>query len=222
MSMSDRIGGRPVQRGLPVPYLVPYWGEGPVIVDKIRRTRTAAGHWRVSFPDEQPSDRDAAGALWTRVSSVEQPAIAEMGRVHPHRQRDCMLTPRCQVCGHTLTADPMPWVLPLTEIATARRREGRFLTITPPTCLSCAAVARRLCPALRRVGSRLYTVRSYQPWGVVGMATSHDTLIAMSMNQPAKPRWIGYHQTAELDQVIAEQLIVELLEFDVVDDIAAN
>ncbi|MFC0108271.1 hypothetical protein [Kibdelosporangium aridum] len=40
--MSDRIAGRPVQRGLPVPYLVPYWGEGPVIVDEIRRTRTAA------------------------------------------------------------------------------------------------------------------------------------------------------------------------------------
>jgi hypothetical protein len=34
-------------------------------------------------------------------------------------------------------------------------------------------------------------------------------------------RWVGYHQTAQLHQVIAEQLIVELLEFDVVDDVPA-
>jgi hypothetical protein len=217
--MSDRISGRPVQRGLPVPYLVPYQGEGLIVVDKLRRTRTADGHWRVSFTDEQTSDRDAAGALWTRMASVEQPTFADMGKVHPHRQRECMLTPCCQVCGDMLAADAVPWLVPLTE--TARPSGDQFLTATPPTCLSCASVARRLCPALRGAGSRLNIVRSYRPWGVIGMDTDHDTLIAVSMNMPPKLRWVGYHQTAQLHQVIAEQLIVELLEFDVVDDVPA-
>jgi hypothetical protein len=222
VTMSDRIGGRPMQRGLPVPYLVPFWGEGPLVIDKISRTRTADGHWRVSFPDEQPSDRDAAGALWTRVASVEQPTIADMGKVHPHRQRDCMLTPRCQVCGDTLAADAVPWLVPLTETATDRPGGDRFLTATPPTCWSCATVARRLCPALRGAGSRLHTVRSCRPWGVIGMGTDIETLVAISMDKPPKPRWVGYHQTAQLDQVVAEQLIVELLEFDVVNDTVAR
>ncbi len=202
-----------------MPYLVPFWGEEPVVVHAIQRVRCPDGHWRVSYPDEQPGDRDAAGALWTRMTSVEQPTIAEMGQVHSHRQRDCMLTPRCQVCGDMLPPDAVPWVVPLTEVEHTGPGEDQFLTATPPTCLSCAAVARRLCPLLRSAGSRLYTVRSYRPWGVIGTDASIATLGELVLNKPIKPRWIGYHQTAELHQAIAEQLIVQLLKADVIDDV---
>jgi hypothetical protein len=215
------VEARPRYRGLPVPYLVPVDDERLHGDDQLRfAVDHDGGLSHVAFVDEQPGDRDADGVLWIRVTPTSGSSTAEMGKVHARRQRECMLTPACQVCSAPLPAGAVPWVLPLTEM-TRLRPDGTLRTPTPPTCLDCAEVSRRLCPLLRRDGSRLYLVRAHRPWGVIGAERGGAASVAALLGT-ARPQWIPYADTARTGRTIAEQMILELASLEHVDDVPPN
>uniref|UniRef100_UPI003F4980D5 hypothetical protein n=1 Tax=Amycolatopsis sp. CA-096443 TaxID=3239919 RepID=UPI003F4980D5 len=218
VSLPDPLAARPRHCGLPVPHLAPFADEQMHGDDRLRFTVAPDGTLgQVGFVDEVPGDRDAQGVLWIRMTPSAGATAAEMGRVHPRRQRECMSGPACQVCGMTLTAEAIPWVLPLSEIPAS----GMVRTATPPTCLDCAGASRRLCPLLRRAGSRLCLVRGFRPWGVIGSERGGAATIA-AVTGSVRPSWFPYTDTAALGRVIAEQLIVELTDLDTVDEIPAR
>lgn len=218
MNLPDSLAARPRHRGLPVPHLAPFFDEHLHGDDHLRFAVGPDGALGgIRYVDEMPDDRDARGVLWIRMTPSAGATVAEMGKVHPHRQRECMLAPACQVCATPLPADAVPWVLPLPEIANVPAG-AMVRTATPPTCLACAGRSRQLCPLLRRAGSRLCIVRGFSAWGVSGCERGGAATVA-ALTGTARPRWIPYTDTATLGRVIAEQLVVELADLEQVDEI---
>ncbi len=215
------VDARPRFRRLPVPYVVPWTGETgfePLMVIG----RDEAGVQRVRLKDETPDDRDEHGVLWCRTFP-RTGDVPQMGDVHDRRQRVCMLTPRCQVCGRDLDPTAVPWLLSSTEMATMRAG-GRRLTPTPPTCLDCVPPSRRLCPTLREAGSTLLTVHEVRPWGVSGIVhtTAADAAAMRMWVQMRRKRWVGFGDTERLALTIAQELVVYIGDYDVVDVCAAQ
>lgn len=120
---------------------------------------------RVRYLDEHPSDW-FMDVLWTRerIGKNGEPIFAQ---VHARRQRQCMLRPRCQVCGERLPTTNIPWLLPAGEFKGFANMDT-VTTMTPPTCEPCQTVAWRLCPHLKREDVVRLSVHSVTPWGVHG------------------------------------------------------
>ncbi|MGW1752374.1 hypothetical protein ACWCRD_43630 [Streptomyces sp. NPDC002092] len=124
---------------------------------------------RVAYGDEMPADRDAQGVLWARQAHAPDEGMPLFGKIHSVRQRHAMLHLLCQICGQEPdeNTDGVLWLLP-TVPGQLPEDDGSGITTTyPPVCRSCARLAIRQCPPLRRAHAML-RVRDVQVHGVSG------------------------------------------------------
>ncbi|MEU3602214.1 NUDIX hydrolase [Streptomyces sp. NPDC006798] len=142
-------GPHPLPRfhGRVVPWVTPWSGAPnlaePLALDPVRR--------RIVYTDETVHDRTDDGVLLARGRGRRATDVA--GRplyeqLDPRRQRKATARLLCQICGHRPPPHPHGplWLLPDDD---GRLPEGE-LTVTPPVCPSCAALAVDQCPALLR------------------------------------------------------------------------
>lgn len=159
--------GRPMHKGLPVPWVARWSTERPTAAaDFVRETLLAPDgslSLRLRYADQRPGDRDRFGVLWYRAASqtIGEPEFAQ---VHPHRQRDAMDHPRCQVCGRRLRIEDAVWMLAGKEIDS--EGTGAAMTGQPPLCEPCVEVSVTYCPHLRSGARDAYRAASHTPIGV--------------------------------------------------------
>ena len=157
-------------------------------------------------PDHD-ENRDERGVLWAR-DRQDRSGWPEFGQVNALRQRACMLERLCQVCGQPITESPIRWLMGPQHLYTV---QGRYVTMSPPTCERCAELSKELCPHLSTKGSRLLLVQRYEIWGVYGEAVwfeagdvvRSDPHAGISFANPDHP----------LSGVLAKQLLVSFTDF---------
>ncbi|MFE0422328.1 hypothetical protein [Streptomyces sp. NPDC058953] len=154
--------------GRVVPWVTPWSGAPnlaePVVLDPVRR--------RIAYADESVYDRADDGVLLARgrgrraTDAGGHPLYEQMD---PRRQRRATDRLLCQVCGRRPSPHPegLLWLL-----AGTRLPEGE-LTVTPPVCPPCAALAVEQCPALGRSHVAV-RVRYPRAWGYRGVLHSPD------------------------------------------------
>jgi hypothetical protein len=156
-------------------------------------------------PDDQ-RDRDEQGVLWSR-DGQDRSGFPEFGQVNALRQRTSMLERLCQVCGKKIEDQPIHWLMGPNHLYQV---EGRYVTMSPPTCSACVSVSKSLCPHLSAQGSRLLLVARYEVWGVYGEATWLENG-AMRRNSHAAVSYANPEHP--LCGVLAKQLLVSFTEF---------
>lgn len=197
--------GTPTFKGHPVPWVTKWSGER--VEREGLHVVAEPGGFALAYEEPGPFDRDSLGALWLRDAPGRrgEPLFAQ---VHAGRHRQCMVGPRCQVCGRRLPEEEIPWLFPAGLWAAG---EPERLTVTPPTCLACWSLAERLCPHLRRGGVVRVVVERRELWGVVG-----DLYVPVEergvRRTEVRPRsWVAFTDRPALRLTLAKQLAVRLL-----------
>lgn len=207
--------GRPVYRGLPVPWAARWTGE----VDLTPlHGRVAAGRYWVSLgnADAHPegvaaglmAGRDEHGVLWHADRDAPGSGEPQFRQLHARRQRACMAERRCQVCGRHFGA------LPTTFLEAAAKLPADpaapFVTDTAPTCLTCEPVALRRCPAQRRTPRVLVTATTFEPYAVYG------DLLGPALDGGIRYQVLGRIfplGDRRLTRVVAKQLLVRITDY---------
>lgn len=159
----------------------------------------------IGYDDELTTDRDQHGVLWMQTASRQGRGRPEFARVHPLRQRRAMDLLLCQVCGGPAdrSEDGVLWLLRDHRGDWPSWPEGMAST-EPPVCRPCIAVARRLCPALRR-GAVAVRVRQSPIAGVRGALYRRGVLVPVT----ARADNLAYDDPS-VRRVLASALIREL------------
>lgn len=218
MTDTDERTGRPLYRGLPVPWVTRWSGEVPTDPDKIY-PQISESYARIAYRDEIPSDRDEHGVLWIRegLTRTGEPVFKA---VHSRRQRACWTRRRCQVCGQPFPAgQPLTWIEAVSDGSTIVNSAEPFVTTAAPTCRACATVAAKMCPHLRGGKIELLEIRRFRPWGVYG-----DILNLNPLAKGDPPVWsfahhVPFDNSGLLDVTWAKQLVVEIQEYTVAEEI---
>jgi hypothetical protein len=147
------MAGRPlptVGRGGVVPYVTSWSEEAKQPAAIILRSSMGIG-FGIAYADENSTDRDRDGVLWTRRTLRQGHGRPQFGKVHSLRQRRAMRRLLCQVCAQPAdrTEDGVLWLLP-DYYSEAEGWPENYDLAEPPVCLACVPVATRLCPALRK------------------------------------------------------------------------
>ncbi|WP_282703822.1 hypothetical protein [Streptomyces sp. CC219B] len=158
-SEADRAGA-----AVTVPWVALWEGESRV---EPLRCDPASGFLR--YAQEEPEDRDEHGVLWMRHIGPQGQGRPLFSQTHSRRQRQCMVSSLCQICGERIEPEDgrLPWLLPAREYGS--RPKLVHTTGTPPTCRSCWAPAVELCPHLRTEGAKTLSVGKVVHWGVAGL-----------------------------------------------------
>ncbi|MFD7896347.1 hypothetical protein [Streptomyces sp. NPDC059743] len=166
----------------------------------------------IAYVDEGPYERDDLGVLWKRVGISPGKGRPEFGNVHFLRQRRAMRKLLCQICGgpSDRTDDGTLWVVGEDADYPELHKPG-YVTTHPPLCVPCAATSVGACPHLRKRYVAL-RVRTFVVAGVHGALYQPGGLspVAYDAGGVAFESW-------RLNWVLAGQLIMELMEFTVVD-----
>jgi hypothetical protein len=157
------------------------------------------GQLRLSYEDERPEDR-IDGVLWMRENSSPGFGDPLWREIHSHRQRQCQVEGRCQVCGELM--DPLLWLIPTLLLT---RSKDSLITEVAPTCVDCVEKALLLCPALHRSNTILCEVFNYRPHSVFG-----DTVYASRGGGMRHLQGDVELHGAGIHHVMARQMIVEL------------
>ncbi|MGH3760516.1 hypothetical protein [Actinophytocola sp.] len=167
----------------------------------------------IAYPDETLTDRDQRGVLWTRTTSRPGEGRPEFGKVHPLRQRRAMRRLLCQVCATPADHDARGvfWLLN-DHPEDWPNWPDAVVTTHPPTCLACARMAVRLCPALRRSHTAVRVGRS-TVCGVFGTRYRADYLYA----KPSGPESFVPYEDPTIRWTCAGQLVRELTDCTVTD-----
>jgi hypothetical protein len=153
----------------------------------------------VVYPHETPEDRVLDGYLWQREGDSRGVGEPEWTEVHSHRQLECMIGPRCQVCGR-LIEGKVTWLHPIWSLR-AETKKGRITTATPPTCRDCIPVAQSMCPHLQARGSTALEVTGYRPHAIFGEVWD------------GRQRFLGELPLERGLWVLGKQLVVEIYDF---------
>ena len=216
MSETSTRTRRPLHywKGVPVPFITcweqevrgAYSGSGNKGA-QIKMVGTAPGGLlRVSYSDEWPYDRDAHGVLWQRYPIAMYRGDPHFAKVHPSRQRRCMVRRLCQVCGNPSDHNADGWLWLITHEDSDRIRAGgepRVRTANPPVCEPCSVKARALCPHLLK-GNALVRAGSVTDWGVYGLKATPDGASAghtVAYDDPARIQIIAGQQLVILDHL---------------------
>ena len=212
----DDVTGRPLWKGLPVPWIAWWSGEGNTppyddmawAVDDTGQqhmaysTTEVYNHplgWRPAFN----AQRDDLGLLWFKLMPDRQdtgtPGFAAL---HAERQRDCMIGRRCQVCGQHFGPAPTTFLV----AAEAMRVPGSaFYTMTAPTCTTCIPVAMRTCPEQRKVPRSIVTAHRYEPTYVlcdIYTPTGKQSTERLALDDP------------KLSRALVKQIGIRIHEYD--------
>ncbi|GGV62924.1 hypothetical protein GCM10010277_68640 [Streptomyces longisporoflavus] len=201
-----------------VPYITAREGEEADSFLALRASFDEAGRSRLAYWDEIPADRDVRGVLWARVSQAigadRLPAgVPKWRLVHPARQRECMLTLRCQVCVDDART-------PEGILFLESKRDGipaastTIRTAQPPLCRRHARVAAQRCPYLAAHGHIALLAQSAPLYGVIG--TPHAYTVNGVKVLAADDVPLRYGDPA-LRWFLASQLVRTLRSFRVVD-----
>lgn len=203
---------RPVHyyKGSPVPFITT-WGREVESV-KLQSAGTGApikmtsvsptGPFRVSYDDEWPYDRDSHGVLWQRYPIAMYQGVPHFAKVHPSRQRRCMVRRLCQVCGNAANFNEDGWLWLVTHEDAARLRSGgeqRVRTANPPVCDRCSELAREMCPHLLK-GNALVRANRITDWGVYGIKATPDGAV--------NGHTVAYDDPAVIEIVAGQQLVI--------------
>lgn len=187
-------------RGLQVPWITRWTTERLIPGPALGLRPSPFGQIRLSFADERPEDR-IDGVLWLRENSSPGFGDPLWREIHSHRQRECQVEGRCQVCGELLNL-PLLWLVPSMLMT---RSNGNLITEVAPTCEGCVEKSLLLCPALHTSDTHLYEVHDYRPHSVFGDTVTIGTHGRMDHAQgDVKLHSPGIHH------VMARQMIVEL------------
>jgi hypothetical protein len=186
-----------------VPYTTRWSSE-----EKLPGTVVERRGFGIAYADEILTDRDDHGVLWQRVPSTPGVGQPEFGKVHPARQRKAMQNLLCQVCAGPADQDDLGtlWLLPDYD-GYHEDWPGwpdRMATPEPPVCLSCAHIAVRVCPALRK-GHVAIRVRRPVLSGVRGALYLRGPLVL----RPADEGMVAYEDPA-IRWTCAAHLVREL------------
>lgn len=192
-----------MHKGRPVPWITRWTSEVCTPGPRLIVEGTPAGI-RLSFENEQPEDR-IEGILYLRENN--SPGVGEpmWKDIHTHRQRQCMVEGRCQVCGQIIEP-PIPWLLsPTGSVIT--RQGSRIITDTAPTCGGCLETAKKHCPHLLRYPTKVVDVRGYRIHGLFGDVIDFSGAYGKQRHYQADRR---VDDTHPLDNIVVRQTIVEL------------
>ncbi|MEU5158427.1 hypothetical protein AB0G74_02260 [Streptomyces sp. NPDC020875] len=128
-------------------------------------------------------------------------------QLDPRRQRKATARLLCQVCGRRPPPHPRGplWLLPDDA---GRLPEGE-LTVTPPVCPSCAALAVEQCPALLR-GHIAVRVRYPRAWGYAGVLHHPDTTRRHGLRPADDPVRLPY-EDPRLRWLLADHTVTRLI-----------
>lgn len=182
----DETTGRPLWRGLPVPWITRWSGEA--ITRPLHVVRVGVGlvsssgtsvrnQYMISLTDPTThpfgveaglkASRDEYGLCWYKSrDNAEGVGEPQFSMLNARRQRACMVDRRCQVCGTPFGDKPVTF-LDSATLLDEDAAGDTVVTITAPTCRTCAAVALRVCPAQRGKDRVLVTANAYEPCGVL-------------------------------------------------------
>ena len=167
----------------------------------------------IGFRREKPSDRDAHGILWRRITSKPGQGRPNLKSVHFTRQRRAMGGLLCQVCAkptrEDATSDGVLFLLNAQEYQ-SDPWPAPIETGQPPLCAPCAREAVNACPHLR---NRWVAVRGTpRPYGVSGV---------LYLPGRQAPHLHGVHTVPYGDRltawVEASQLVIRLEKYKVVE-----
>jgi hypothetical protein len=158
-----------------VPYVTSWSEEEKQPAEIVMRSSMGIG-FGIAYADENSTDRDRDGILWTRRTLRHGHGRPQFGKIHSLRQRRAMRRLLCQVCAQPAdrNEDGVLWLLP-DYYQEAEGWPENYDLAEPPICLACVPVATRLCPALRK-GYLGIRARSAPVCGVRGL-----------VYQPARP-----------------------------------
>ncbi|MDG4830616.1 hypothetical protein O7627_15085 [Solwaraspora sp. WMMD1047] len=156
------------------------------------------------YTREERTDRDEHGVLWMRHIGRRGHGRPLFSQTHSRRQRQCMRSSLCQICGERIEPDGgrLPWLLPAREYGSRPKR--LHTTGTPPTCRPCWTTAVEHCPHLRVEGAVALMVGEVVRWGVAGLL--HTPGVSLQWTT------CGYDESAPdlLGRVLAETQLVVL------------
>lgn len=211
----DETTGRPVYKGLPVPYIAKWEGEIVLTRDTPRLLRM--GEWMVvayGHPEDRASSlaelktlvarqRDRRGILWWRDTEGYGEDAPLFGQVHTKRQRQCMLERRCQVCARKVKP-PFLFFGDTCDLIPPMGFGEFVIQNAPPVCPTCVPVALRLCPHWTPAHSPVFVeARKYSPDSTLSDVFNPAT--GMSANKVPLDFRSPHHRVA-----IAKQLVVKL------------
>jgi len=199
-----------------VPYITGREGEEADSLLSLCFRRGEDGQQRLSYIDEEPSDRDLRGVLWGRVSQSIGSDRLPTGKplwklVHPSRQREAMLLLRCQICiGQARTGAGTLFL----ETAHPTGPSGPVKTAQPPVCIEHAQLAAERCQHLVREGHVALMATRSPLYGVIGTPYQYGSTGVEAL--PGNDTPIPYRDP-RLRWFLASQLVRELREYEVVD-----
>jgi hypothetical protein len=194
-----------------VPYITSWSEETKQPAEIVLRTSMGIG-FGIAYADENSTDRDRDGILWTRRTLRHGQGRPEFGKIHSLRQRRAMRRLLCQVCAQPAdrNEDGVLWLLP-DYYQEAEGWPENYDLAEPPICLACVPVATRLCPALRK-GYLGIRARSAPVCGVRGL-----------VYQPARPTpvllrdYLVRYDNTTIRWTVADQLLRTLQDCTIVD-----
>lgn len=195
----------PQYEGRAVPWITRWTGE--VSHEPYGYNQQPGRRLTVGYPDGK-ENREGNGLLWMRegLGRGGRPMWAD---VNTYRQRAAMARCKCQVCGSTINARPVLWLMPTVETMMIEE-DGTLKTTTAPTCEACIPLALELCPALPKMGWTICKVLEYEVWGALAelVIPNGDGSI-----RRIPPTDVGYDNPALLPHAVARQQIVKFTKF---------
>jgi len=136
---SSLIGGRSA-----VPYITSWSEEQKLPAEIVMRSSMGIG-FGIAYADENSTDRDRDGILWTRRNLRHGHGRPQFGKIHSLRQRRAMRRLLCQVCAQPAdrNEDGVLWLLP-DYYQEAEGWPENYDLAEPPICLACVR-SRRGC-----------------------------------------------------------------------------
>lgn len=216
----DPDTGRPLWRGLPVPWIARWSNETALdtpmhaaLIDN--RLHLAVGPAPTNHPlgirAGYRAQRDELGLLWQPDHDAPGSGVPEFATLHARRQRACMIDGLCQVCGRPFGDQSVTF---LDSVMRKPRKPGRpLVTLTAPTCRGCAAVAMVKCPAHRRARDKrvIVVAHAYRPYAVLGDVFGYNA--EQQSVRLERPRHTIHLDDALISRTLAKQLYVEVTDY---------
>ncbi|MER6826901.1 hypothetical protein ABT352_13030 [Streptosporangium sp. NPDC000563] len=197
------------------PYVTPYEEES---LDLPLAFECADGLPRLTYRDALPQEW-MLGVLWARCGTAREGKV-QWNLVHTLRQRRCMLKGLCRVCGKSATAPDtgrVSWILPS---ALAGDFRSPWPTAHPPTCKAHVGEALAAFPYLRGEAPVVCAVGDYSPVGVLANLYGEDDDGRVMETHHQIP--IGLNESHLLNRALATQLIVQVMDLQPAEPVAAR
>ncbi len=192
-------------KGIRVPWVTRWTSEVVPIVNVRIKAVPVGRDWRIGY--EGPTESVVDDVLWLPENDSQGEGIPMFKDVHSHRQRQCMVEKRCQICGRIIEG-PAFFIVPAPAFAQKERQN--LITDVTPVCEADIETGLTQCPALNGQfanSRKVLEVQEYRPHAVFG-----DVLSKTGMGLRLRQGDVRL-TSPDLNKVMARQMIVELWQF---------